>query len=779
MSSEQIRYCFGLFEADPRAGSLAKQGRIVRIQEQPFQVLVALLERHGDVVTRGDLRERLWPGDTFVEFDKSLGVALAKLRAALGDEAANPRFIETIPKRGYRFIAPLTVVRGDSQSPAAPQVSSAFAVVPTAAPVISPPTRRRTGVAASAVMLIAVTAMLIAFYWRRASGGERLTARAGVVVANFTNATGDSVFDDSLRSAAMMSLAQSPYLHVVSDAALGEILQGLGRPPDQPLTTGLAREACRRADAAAIVEGAITRSARDYVVTVQASRCGDGSELAEEHLTVGGRDQIIAALGREIADLRRRLGETGATLQSYNAPIEVATTDSLEALRAYQLGMELRARGDNLKAVPALKTAVALDPQFAVAYAQLGSSYSNMGNVTEGTPFFRKAFELRDRATAPERFLITGRYFDIVIGDLEKASETYRAWSQVYPDEWLGFNALANDANLMGRYDVAANASRRTVALEPNRLFGYTNLATALVALKRYDEAKGVCRQALEHFPDGSSAHVVLYALSASQGDESAMAREVAWSNRHPDRSDILFEQAEWSTFRGRPVEAARMFDEVARREIAAGNAESPADTLVNGAEFEAFMGRTDAAMKSADEALRIAHNEVVLGLGALVYALGGREATAEQLLRGAAEHHPLSTMTMAVYAPTARAVLAGARHGATLDDVTRALAPGVPYEWGQEAALAPPYIRGLECLHLHEWAEAGRAFQEAIDHAGVDPVSPIYPLSYLGLARAEAALGQRDEARKAYSTVLGFWKDAEPDLALLAAARREYAALQ
>jgi tetratricopeptide (TPR) repeat protein/DNA-binding winged helix-turn-helix (wHTH) protein len=769
MTSERIRYRFGLFEVDVHAGSLFKQGRIVRIQEQPFRVLVALLERHGDVILREELRARLWPDDTFVEFDKSLGVALAKVRAALGDDAANPRFVETIPKRGYRFIAPVTVVAAEPAAASDPVRSD-----PATAPAEVPPSRSRsprTLLVASAVVVMAAAAAL--FLWR-ARATEPLTSPIGIVIGNFTNSTGDSVFDGSLRRAAVMGLAQSPYLRVLSDGSVGQILQGLGRPPDEPLTSGLAREVCRRASAAATVNGSIDRSGRDYVLTIEATRCGDGILVAQKRVSVGNRDQIVAALGRAIAELRRRLGEPDSTLQSYNVPVDVATTDSLEALRAYQLGMELRARGDNLKAIPALKTAIALDTRFAVAYAQLGSSYSNMGNANEATPFFRKAFELRDRATAPERFLIAGRYFDIVIGDLEKASETYRAWTQVYPDEWLGFNALANDANLMGRYDVAENASRRTVSLEPNRVFGYTNLATALVGSKRYDEGKAVCRKALEHFPDGGSAHVVLYALAAHEGDSAGMAREEAWSNAHPDRSEILFEQAEWAASRGRPVEAGRMFDEVARRERAAGNPESPADSLVNGAEYLALMGRTDAAMTAADEALRIAHNEVVLGLGALVYAVGGRDDVAEKLLQEAAERHPLSTMTMGVYGPTAKGVLIGNTRGATLASVADALAPGVPYEWGQEAALAPSYIRGLEYLRLHAWTEAAQAFQAVIDHEGVDPVSPVGPLAYLGLARADAALGRREESRHAYETVLRLWRDAEPDFALVKAARRE-----
>ncbi len=774
MSFRRIRYRFGLFEVDVHAGVLLRQGRRVRLQEQPFQVLVALLEQRGDLVFREQLRTRLWPGDTFVEFDKSLGVALAKVRAALGDDAANPRFIETVPKRGYRFIAPITIASDDPGEPAAADPAVAFAAAP--APSVVDARRRYRAIAASVLLL---AGGLGAFWFWRVRADGRLTTRARVVVAAFTNSTGDTAFEGSLRTVAMVGLAQSPYLHVVSDSALGQILQGLGRPPDQALTSGLAREVCRRANAVAIIDGSIGRSGRGYVLTVQASRCGDAGVLAQQRATVDSRDRIVATLGRAVADLRRELGEPAATLQSYNAPVELATTDSPEALRAYQLGMDLRARADNLKAIPALKTAITLDPQFAVAYAQLGSSYSNMGNANEGTPFFRKAFELRDRATAPERFLITGRYFDIVIGDLEKASETYRAWSAIYPDDWLGFNALANDANLMGRYEIAASASRRAVALEPNRSFGYTNLITALVGLKQYEEAKAVCRQELEHFPDNGSAHLALYALGVSQHDAAATARELAWSRAHPDRGEILFEQADWSAFRGRPIEAASMFDEVARRVRAAGNAESPADTLVNGAEYEAFLGRTGEAMRTAQEALRIAHNEVVLGLGALVYALGERDRVAEQLLQEAAEHHPLSTMTMDVYSPTARGVLVGQRRGATLDDLTRALAPGVPYQWGQEASLAPQYVRGLACLRLHAWSDAARAFQEVIDHVGVDPISPLHPLAHLGLARADAALGRRSEASRAYSTVLDYWKDAEPDFAPLTAAQREYAALQ
>ena len=362
MPSPPVRYRFGLFDADPASGQLLKQSRPIKLQDQPFQLLVTLLEADGAVVRRDDLRQRLWREDTFVEFDKSLGVALAKLRAALGDSAANPRFVATIPKRGYRFIAPIEVVReaaGDI-----PETRAA-----RRAAVLQP----SRGIAAIATLVVLVAGAAALVSWRVAVAGH-LSPRAGVVVGDFANSTGDAAFDGSLRRAAMMGLAQSPYLHVLTDAALGEILQGLGQPPDQPLTAGIARETCQHAQAAALVDGSIQYSGGEYVLTIQASRCDDGRVLGRTRQSVAGRDQVIAALGREVVSLRRSLGEPGPSLKSYNAPIEVATTDSLEALRAYQLGMELRARADNLKAIPALKTAIALDPQFAVAYAQLGSS---------------------------------------------------------------------------------------------------------------------------------------------------------------------------------------------------------------------------------------------------------------------------------------------------------------------------------------------------------------------------------------------------------------------
>ena len=267
-----------------------------------------------------------------------------------------------------------------------------------------------------------------------------------------------------------------------------------------------------------------------YVVVVSARRCGDGVLLARERQTAPTKDAVLAALGRALERVRATLGESRDTLNAYDRPLQVATTDSIDALRAFELGMELRTRADNVRAIPALETAVALDPQFALAYAQLGSAYSNTGDTASATPYLRKAFELRDRATEPERLYITGRYFDIITGEMEKGAETYRLWTRMYPGEWLAFNALANDANLMGRYQIAVDAAARAVELEPRQIFGQMNLLTALVSLNRFDEAKRVAGRMLEQDPDNSSAHTARYAMADFLGDTAGRDRELAWS---------------------------------------------------------------------------------------------------------------------------------------------------------------------------------------------------------------------------------------------------------
>lgn len=761
----RTRYRFGLFDADPQSGRLLRQGEPVRLQEQPFQVLIALLERHGDVVTRDEFRERLWPGDTFVEFDKSLGVALTKVRAALGDDAVNPRFVETVPKRGYRFIAPVTI-------------EAAAEALPIDVTRVPQRVRTQTRFWVLGALMIALVVVTIVIARSANRPPAAPAGRVSIVIAEFDNDTGDAVFVGSLRRAATVALRQSPFLSVMPDSTIADTLQSLGRAPNDTLTAALARDVCTRAKSTVLIDGRINLAADTYTLAVQATRCADGGSIARETRTFRKKDDALSALGGEIEQVRTALGESRESLAAYDVPLPVSTTDSIEAFRAFHLGMDLRSQEDNIRAIPAFKTAVALDPQFALAYAQLGSAYSNIGAGTEGLTYLTKAFDLRDRATEPERLYITARYFDVVTGELEKALETNRLWAGLYPEDWMPFNGLANDANLIGRYEMAVPAATRSIALAPTQLFPRVNLMKADRGLNRFAEAADAARQVLALRPDNPSAHHVLYTIARHRGDEAGAEREIAWGAQHPSDPVMLFFEAEDAGLHGRFAELSRLFHETARVERDGGNAEDAGNTLAFSAVLNSLAGRTDVAVAEATSAAALAQNEIIVGSVGVVDARAGRTEAAEAALASMDRKYPLSIFAIGMYAPMVRGALL-THESPSPAEVTSAMSAGLAYEFGQEASLQPPYLRGLAYLAAHAPNLAVVEFQKLIDHVGVDPVSPLYAMGYLGVARADAAMGKRDESRHAYAAFLDLWKNADHDVPLLRDAQREAAALR
>ena len=595
------------------------------------------------------------------------------------------------------------------------------------------------------------------------------------MIAEFANDTGDPVFAGSLRRAATVALRQSPFLSVMADSAIADTLQTLGRAPNDTLTAPLARDVCVHAESRALIDGGISLAADTYTLMVEATRCADGGPIAHETRTFTRKDDALSALGQAIGKVRTALGESRESLQAYDVPLPVATTDSLEALRAFNLGMDLRLRADNVRAIPALKTAISLDPQFAMAYVQLGSAYSNMGNEAEGSPYLIKAFDLRDRVTEPERLSITGRYFDIVTREMEKAIENYRLWTGLYPDEWQPFNGLANDANLVGRYDLAAQSAARAVALDGRQIVPRVNLMTAYCSLNRFSECASQAREILARRPDNASAHIVLYALARHAGDEAGARREMAWAEQHPADSGVLYVEAEDAGQHGRFVEMTRLFREVARMTRAGGNDEGAGNTLAYSAVINSLAGRSDAALADAHAAAALGRNEIILGSVGIVEARAGHTEAAEQSLTTMSRLYPLSTYALAMYAPAVRSAQL-AQQAAPPGDVTAATSPGLPYEFGQQGSLNLPYLRGLAYLAARAPDLAAVEFQKIIDHVGTDPVTPLYAMSCLGVARADVAAGRLDEGRKAYQTVLGLWADADADAPLVRAARHEAA---
>jgi tetratricopeptide (TPR) repeat protein len=455
--------------------------------------------------------------------------------------------------------------------------------------------------------------------------------------------------------------------------------------------------------------------------------------------------------------------------------MEQATTSSLEALKAYQLGLELRTHSKNVEARAVLKTAIALDPNFAIAYAQLGSAYSNAGDPTYARQYFQKAFALRARATEPERFYITGRYFDVVTGEREHGSETYKLWTEVYPNDWLPYNAMANNAILLGRYEVAVDFARRAMELGPTQDFGSSNLISALIALNRLNEAKIICEQLLAKGRDNTFIHLDLLAIANLENDQAAIDHQLEWSGKHPDDANMIFARGAAAAAEGKIETATKLFDQTADVDISNGDSEAAAIALVESAEMNSEMGRITIAERESERALKLGKNEMVYGLAALVALRRNDMQSAEVLLTEMDHEHPLSTINLGIYSPMIRTLLTVSK-GSSSSEVKTLMEPALPYESGSLADMLPIYVRGMAYSAVNEPAQAEAEFRKIIDHHSVDAMTTLYPLSVLAMARCYKTQGKKIESKDAYLQLFRLWKDADRDLPILLIARKEFA---
>jgi eukaryotic-like serine/threonine-protein kinase len=432
---------FGTFEVDLRAGELRKQGVRVKLQEQPFRVLSVLLQRPGEIVTREDLRHSIWPADTFVDFDNSLNTSINKLREGLGDSAERPRFIETLPRRGYRFLAPVS--SGDRK------------------------VEGRTRAWKIVVAVLAVAALLAGGLFWRSRHAQRLTEKDTIVLADFANTTGDPVFDDALKQGLSVQLEQSPFLNIVSDQKVNEELQLMGRPKNERLTPDLAREVCQRIGSKAILTGSISRLGAHYAIGMNALNCPTGDSLVSEQVEADSQEHVLKALGESATKMRRNLGESLKSIQRFDAPLEQVTTPSLQALRAYSLGMKTLDTRGRTAAIPFLQRAVELDPNFAMAYARLGALYAGNDAPLSAENVY-KAYELREKVTERERLYIEAHYYRDVTGEQDKAASIWEVMQQTYPREVEPYSNLAGFYGQLGNYEKAL-AEARGAAVGPGR----------------------------------------------------------------------------------------------------------------------------------------------------------------------------------------------------------------------------------------------------------------------------------------------------------------------
>jgi len=778
---------FGTFEVDLREGRLSKSGIRIRLQEQPFQILALLLERPGQLVTREEIREKLWAKDTFVEFDDALNTAVRKLRAALNDSADNPRFLETAPRRGYRFLAPVSV----PVDPTPPRVAveAALEVSPSTAepvstaavqPVASALPRWRTpAIVASATLL---TVIAVATYWYLHRPGFRISPADTIVLADFSNTTGEGVFDDALGQALQVGLGQSPSLSVLSDRKASVILKQMGRLPEQRMTGKTAIEVCQRTGSKVTVQGSIASLGTAYLIGLAAIRCDTGEPIANEQVQAKRKEDVIDALGQATSRLRARLGESLPSLQKYNAPLEQATTPSLDALNAYGTALSTWDKKGDRACLPFLQRALDLDPNFAMAHGAMATIYFNLGENELARKSATKAYELKDRVTEAERLAIESRYYLYVTGELEKALQVYEYAVQNYPPAAGALNHLGITAAKLGRLEQGVISLRAALALDPTRATTYSNLASDLLALNRMDEATAVLADADKHKFQIDHLLEISYWRAFLRNDRAEMQHILVESSDVAGAQGLLLvQQANTESYFGHFEKADELSGVAANLMEHDGDKESAATCLAEAAVREAEAGNAARARMLMARALKLFRGDEVVTLAALVAATDGDVAQAEELSRKLDKQWPQGTFVQRYWLPVIRAEID--LHGHQPSKAIADLEVAAPFESGCPPGLSvptmyPAYVRGEAFLAAGDGGKATAEFQKFVDHSGLVVNFPLASLARLGLARAYARSGDSAKARASYEGFLRLWGEADSHLSILKESRAEYAKL-
>ena len=612
-----------------------------------------------------------------------------------------------------------------------------------------------------------------------------LTDKDTIVLADFTNTTGDTVFDGALRQGLSVQLEQSPFLSIISDQQIQQTLQMMGRKPDAKLTPEIGRELCQRTGSAAVLDGSIALIGTQYLLTLKAVNCASGESLASTEAQAGDKNHVLDALGKVATDMRAKLGESLSTVQRFDTPLEQATTPSLEALQVYSLGWKtLAEKADSAAAVPLYQRTIRLDRNFAMAYALLGESYSNLGETSLAAESLRKAYELRERVSEREKLYIESDYYLLVNGDLEKARQAFELFAQTYPRDGNPPTMLGIIYTSLGQYDKVLAEMREALRLDAGGI-NYTNLASSYLYLNRLEEARATAEEAQAKKLDSPSLRFVLYQLAFLQNDAAGMEQQVTWSGGKPGVEDVLqFFAADTAAYSGR----LRKARDLSRRAVASAERTEEKETAAGyeaeAALREALFGNADAARQNAAAAVALAPgSRDAEAQAALSYALAGDATHAQSLADDLAKRFPQDTVVQSVWLPTVRAQIEISRKNPARS--IELLQAAAPYELGMlswsaiNSCLYPVYVRAEAYLSAQQGQLAATEFQKILDHRGLLWNCATGALAHLGLARAYVLQGDTVKAKSAYQDFLALWKGADPDIPILVAAKSEYAKLK
>jgi eukaryotic-like serine/threonine-protein kinase len=793
----KVVYEFGPFRMDPDKQVLLRDGQLIAVTPKAFETLLVLVRRGREVVSKEELLKQVWP-DSFVE-EANLSQHIFKLRKALGDTLEGERYIITLPGRGYRFAVPVRTstegsevliaqMRSRAQVLIEEQVSEPVETQPAALPPPAHAKRKwRKWLLRSAVAAAIAIAGIGLLLLQRRHQAIALNARDSLLVADFTNLTGDPVFDNALRQGLEVQLQQSPYLNLVSADHIQHTLRLMGQPPETQVTGQIAREVCVRTGTAALLEGSIQNVGARYVLNLRSTNCRTGDVIDREQTEVASKEEVLEAITQMTRDFRKRVGESAATLQEHDVPLAEATTASIDALQAYSLGLQAMASKGEEASIPFFRRAVELDPKFAMAYAYLGLEYGSSGSTELATENIRKAYELAGHVSDNERFFISAYYYGRAVGNQEKARQISEQWAQTYPREAFPHAFLAGFIYpVLANFDKGMEEARKGMEIAPDQSIFYLELCLESWAAGRRKQGEEVLRLASQRKIETPKLLVFEYDRAFLTGDRDGMQKAVKAAQGNPDAMDWMADAQAFSfAYAGRLKEARVLSHQATELAQQQGDRERAAQFTIKSAFWEAFFGNVREVKQTVASALALANNRELEYGAAVAAGLAGDSRQAQALADHLETEFPEDTSVRFSYLPVIHSIVA-LNH----NDPARAigaLEPAIPYELGAPrctvvmffGALYPILFRGKAYLAGHKGPEAAREYQKLLDHSGPMIGDPVAVLAHLGLARSYALSGDTSNARNQYREFLALWKDADPDLPVLHQARTELARLQ
>jgi len=626
---------------------------------------------------------------------------------------------------------------------------------------------------------VVVAALIAGGLYYRSHRTTPLTVKDTIVLADFDNKTGDTVFDDALKQALAMELGQSPFLNILSDRKVSQTLRMMGRPTNERMTSDVGREVCLRTGGKALLGGTISGLGNHYLIDLTAIACASGDTLANEQGEASGKEDVLKVLSRASSSLRTKLGESLPSVQKFDVPIE-ATTASLEALKNYSVGLQTQHEKGDPPSILFHKRAIELDPNFALAYAALSVSYLNLNQPSLAVENATKAYQLRDRVSEREKLRITADYFRAT-GELDKEAQAYELWTAEYPRDTAPYVNLGTNYMDMGQYEKALVEFQEGLRLNPDNVLIYSNLGLAYLSLNRLDEAKAALDQAFAHKLDSGILRAYVYYLAFLQGNTAQMEEQVAWAVGKPGDEDMLLSvQSDTEAYYGRMSKARDFSRRAVDSAIRAESKETAALWQVNAALREAELGKAASAKEGVASALALSSGRDVKMAAALTLARMGDALRAKALVEELEKNYPTNTMLKLYGLPTINAAIELSKHNSSQAIVL--LEAAAPYELGSSGNISdlyPAYLRGEADLLSHNGVAAAIEFQKLLDHRGIVTNFVTGSLAQVQLGRAYLIQGDTAKAKAAYQDFLTLWKDADPDIPILKEAKAEYAKLQ